>query len=167
MLNPIDTDAVIRNGGAVGRYPDQIHGAVGWWMGSCLVVTAKASRLAVAHDGHPVSIEFADRLCQGATHAQHYACTVRYLRQRPAEELLAEAKAYEAPAAWVSTQPAAPGDTVHIRLYTTHGILLDETNGLADIRDLINQDRVPIPVNTQAQGKIVPWPPASPEGSCP
>ncbi|MGQ4344060.1 hypothetical protein [Streptomyces sp. SAS_275] len=167
MLNPIDTAAVIRDGGAVGRYPDQIHEAVGWWLGSCLVVTAKTSRLAVAHDGHPVSIGFADRLCQGATHAQHYACTIRYLRQRPAEELLAEAKSFEAPAAWVSTAPAASGDTVRIRLYTTNGVLLDETNGLADIRNLIERDRIPIPVNTQAQGKIKPWPPQSPEEARP
>lgn len=56
MLNPIDTTAVIRDGGAIGRYPDQIHKAVGWWMGSCLVVTTKTPRLAVAHDGHPTSI---------------------------------------------------------------------------------------------------------------
>jgi len=164
LINPIDTASVIRDGGAVGQYPGQIHEGVGWWLGACLVVTAKASRLAVAHDGHPVSTEFADRLCQGAINAQHYACIVRYLGWQPEEELLAELSAIEAPGAWLSSETAGDVTTVRIRLYTAQGTLLDNTNGLATIRGLITEDRVPRPVNSQAKGTIEPWPPASTDG---
>ncbi|MGW7610985.1 hypothetical protein ACWGKW_27685 [Streptomyces sp. NPDC054766] len=167
MLNPIDTTAVIRDGGAVGHYPGQIHQAVGWWLGACLIVTMKTSRLAVAHDGHPVSVGFADRLSRGAINAEHYACHVRHLGQQPEAELLAAANAFEAPAARVSTGAANGTDTVRIRLYTPHGTLLDEANGLAAIRDLIDRDRVPIPVNTQAKGTIESWPPTSADGTRP
>ncbi|MET8411800.1 hypothetical protein ABZV34_27515 [Streptomyces sp. NPDC005195] len=159
MLNSIDTAAVIRDGGAVGRYPDQIHDAVGWWLGACMVVTTQISRLAVAHDGHPVSVRFAHKLCQGAINAQHYACNVRYLGDQPEPELLALATGpLEASAAWISTSPAADRDTVQIRLYAKDGKLLDETTGLAGIRDLIDRDRVPIPVNSRAKGTIEGWP---------
>ncbi|MCX4993383.1 hypothetical protein [Streptomyces sp. NBC_00568] len=167
MLNPIDTAAVIRDGGAVGHYPGEIHEAVGWWLGACLVVTMKTSRLAVAHDGHPVSVEFADRLCRGAINAEHYACRVRHLGQQPEEELLAAASALEAPAAWVSARTDNRTDTVRIRLYTPLGTLLDDTTGLAAIRDLIARDRIPIPVNTQAKGAIELWPPTSADGAHP
>ncbi|MEU1022938.1 hypothetical protein ABZ366_12770 [Streptomyces sp. NPDC005904] len=167
MLKPIDSAVVIRDGGAVGHHPGQIHEGVGWWLGACLVVTAKTPRLAVAHDGRPVSIAFADRLCRGAINAQHYACTVRFLGSRPEPELLAAASAFDAPAAWVSTKPAGDADTVRIRLYNLNGVLLDETNGLAVIRDLIERDRVPIPVNDQAKGQVVIWPPVTSQGAHP
>ncbi|GGX98059.1 hypothetical protein [Streptomyces fructofermentans] len=163
MLSPIDTAAVIRDGGAIGRHPKQIHEAVGWWLGACLVVTLKASGLAVAHDGHRVSARFADRLCQGAINAQHYACTVHLLGHASEQELLATAKGLESPAAWLSTEPT--NDTVRIRLYTRHGTLLDESTGLSDIRDLIDCDHVPIPVNTKDKGTIESWPPPMADGA--
>ncbi|MFK0113150.1 hypothetical protein [Streptomyces sp. NPDC091217] len=167
MLNPIDPAAVIRDGGAVGQYPGQIHEGVGWWLGACLVVTAKTSRLAVAHDGNLLSDHFAGRLCQGAINAQHYACTVRLLGKQSEEELLAEASAFQAPGAWLSTETTGDVHTVRIRLYTAQGVLLDETNGLAAIRDLIAQDRVPRPVNSNAKGEIVWWHPAPTDGARP
>lgn len=157
MLNPIDTAAVIRDGGAVGQYPGQIHEGVGWWLGACLIVTLRVSHLSVAHDGHPVSAAFADRLCQGAINAEHYACRVRHLGHQHERDLLSEASSRRVPAAWLSTDTANGSNPVRIRLYTPQGALLDDTNGLADIRDLIAQDRVPIPVNTQARGVIEPW----------
>ncbi|MGW3819645.1 hypothetical protein [Streptomyces sp. NPDC005046] len=118
----------------------------------------------MAHDGHPVSVEFTDRLCRGAINAEHYACHVRHLGQQLEEELLAAANALEAPAAWVSARTDNRTDTVRIRLYTLLGTLLDDTTGLAAIRDLIARDRIPIPVNTQAKGTIEPWPPTSADG---
>ncbi|MGV9565090.1 hypothetical protein [Streptomyces sp. NPDC003480] len=158
MLNPIDTAAVIRDGGAVGQYPGQIHEGVGWWLGACLVITLKASRLAVAHDGHYLSVECADRLCRGAINAQHYACNVRHLGQQREEELRAAMKSFTgAPGAWLSTESTDDATTVRIRLYTPRGALLDDATGLAAIRDLIAKDCVPIPVNAQAKGSIVPW----------
>ncbi|MFF9489157.1 hypothetical protein [Streptomyces sp. NPDC014676] len=154
MLNPIDTAAVIRDGGAVGQYPGQIHEGVGWWLGACLVVTLHASHLAVAHDGHPVSAAFTDRLCQGAINAQHYACHVHHLGQQHERDLLSKAGARQTPGAWLTTETTDGVTTVRVRLHTSHGALLDETNGLAAIRNLIAQDRVPIPVNSQAKGVI-------------
>ncbi|MEV7145105.1 hypothetical protein AB0O05_01225 [Streptomyces sp. NPDC093084] len=164
MINPIDTAAVIRDGGAVGQYPGQIHEGVGWWLGACFVITAKASRLAVAHDGHPVSTEFADRLCRGAINAEHYACAVRYLGWQPEEELLTELRIREEPGAWLSSETTGDVTTVRIRLYTAQGTLLDNINGLAAIRSLIDQDRVPRPVNSRAKGTIEPWPRAPTAG---
>ncbi|WP_225828481.1 hypothetical protein [Streptomyces naphthomycinicus] len=158
MLNPIDTAAVIRDGGAVGQYPGQIHPGVGWWLGACLVVAERASRLAVAHDGHEVSSVFAERLGQGAINAEHYACCVSHLGAQPETELLDVARSIGGPAAWLSTHTAT-GTIVRIRLYTSAGVLLDDSSGLAAIRDRIAQDRVPIPVNHQAKGTIVPWRP--------
>ncbi|MEU6278193.1 hypothetical protein ABZ871_38235 [Streptomyces populi] len=162
MLNPIDTAAVIRDGGAVGHFPGQIHPAVAWWLGSCLIVTTKTDRLAVAHDGAPISVKFADRLCRGAINAQHYACRVRYLGHQPEQTLLDVATGVlHAPAAWVSTNGNGNGNEasiVQIRLYNQGGMLLDDATGLAAIRDLIERDHVPIPVNTRAKGTIEPWP---------
>ncbi|MFE2302682.1 hypothetical protein ACFXAW_31355 [Streptomyces sp. NPDC059445] len=168
MLNPIDTAAVIRDGGAVGHYPGQIHEAVAWWLGSCLVVTTKAPRLAVAHDDTAISVGFADRLCRGAINAQHYACRVGYLGHQSEQTLLdAATGAFQAPAAWVSTDTDDDATIVRIRLYTQDGRLLDDSTGLADIRDLIDSDRVPIPVNSQAKGTIERWPAQATTGAQP
>ncbi|MFC1227344.1 MULTISPECIES: hypothetical protein [Streptomyces] len=168
MLNPVDTAAVIRDGGAVGQYPDQIHEGVAWWLGACMIVTLQASRLTVAHDGHPVSAVFADRLCRGAINARHYACNVRHLGRQSEQELLAAMPdPHQAPGAWLSADVAESFTTVRIRLYDSHGALLDDANGLAAIRDLIAQDRVPIPVNTRAKGSIESWHPRTTEGGHP
>ncbi|MEU3510484.1 hypothetical protein ABZ733_21785 [Streptomyces longwoodensis] len=158
MLNPIDTAAVIRDGGATGKYPDQIHPGVAWWLGACLVVTDRASHLAVAHDGQQVSSIFAERLRQGAINAEHYVCRVSDLGEHPETELLDVARSIGGPAAWLSTQ-TGNGLLVRVRLYTGAGVLLDDSNGLAAIRERIAQDRVPIPVNSQAKGTIAPWRP--------
>ncbi|QKV92746.1 hypothetical protein HUT19_14100 [Streptomyces sp. NA02950] len=157
MLNPIDTDAVIRDGGAVGRFPGEVHEGVAWWLGACLVVTQQARRIVVAHDGHPAIVEFASRLCRGAANAQHYACNVRFLGHQTEERLMDTLKILEAvPGAWLS----ASDDVVlivRITLYDHHGHALSETNGLAEIRRMIAEDHVPVPVNDQARGTIEPW----------
>ncbi|MGW4731868.1 hypothetical protein ACWEQC_22340 [Streptomyces shenzhenensis] len=158
MLNPIDTDDVIREGGAVGVTPGQIHEGVAWWLGACLVVTQKADVIAVAHNGHSAITEFASRLCRGATNAQHYRCTVRALGAQPRERLLAMLNHFDGvPGAWLEAHSEDGVTTVRIELFNGHGVLLDESNGLAEIRRLIAEDRVPIPVNEQAKGRIVPW----------
>ncbi|MFE3139190.1 hypothetical protein [Streptomyces scopuliridis] len=158
MLNPINTDAVIRDGGAVGRFPGEIHEGVAWWLGACLVVTHKAHRIGVAHDGHPAIAEFASRFCRGAINAQHYACNVRFLGQQTEERLLAALKSFQgAPGAWLSASTADSLLTIRITLYNRQGLALDNTNGLAEIRRMIAEDHVPIPVNDQARGTIEPW----------
>ncbi|MFK0284223.1 hypothetical protein ACIQVL_27705 [Streptomyces sp. NPDC090499] len=167
MLNPIDPAAVIRDGGAVGHYPGQIHEGVAWWLGACLVVTARTSRLAAAHDGQLISDAFADRLCRGAINAQHYACTVRHLGKLSEDELLAHLGTFRAPGAWLSSETTGDVVTVRIRLYTAQGALLDEANGLAAIRELIAQDHVPRPVNSQAKGTIEWWHPTATDGARP
>ncbi|MFE6485421.1 hypothetical protein ACFVGN_21125 [Streptomyces sp. NPDC057757] len=159
MLNPIDAAAVIRDGGAVGRFPGQLHESVAWWLGACLVVTQNPRRIVVAHNGHPAITEFASRLCRGAINAQHYACNVRHMGHQTEERFLATLQHLQgAPGAWLSGEGDDGATTVQIQLYNAQGILLDETNGLADIRRLIAEDRVPIPVNDQARGTIEAWP---------
>lgn len=158
MLNPIDADAVIRDGGAVGTYPSEIHEGVAWWLGACLVVTQNARRVAVAHDGHSVIAEFAHRFCKGAINAHHYACNVRFIGRQTEERLLKTLAHFNGvPGAMLAASGGDESATVHIKLFNSHGILLDDTNGLAEIRRLIAEDRVPIPVNAQARGTIEPW----------
>ncbi|MFJ4828736.1 hypothetical protein ACIP79_02165 [Streptomyces sp. NPDC088747] len=166
MLNPIDTAAVIRDGGAVGRYPGQLHESVAWWLGACLVVTQQARSIVVAHNGHPVITEFASRLCRGAINALHYACNVRHMGHQTEERFLTTLQHLQgAPGAWLSAAGDNGATTVQIQLYNAEGTLLDETNGLAEIRRLIAEDRVPIPVNDQAKGTIDVWPSAPATGS--
>lgn len=158
MLNPIDTDSVVRDGGAVGKYPSEIHEGVAWWLGACLVVTQKATRIAVAHDGHPIITKFAHRFCGGAINAQHYACNVRFIGTQTEERLLkALAHFNGVPGAMLTASGPDDAPTIHIKLFNRQGGLLDDTNGLATIRRLIVEDRVPIPVNIQAKGTIEPW----------
>ncbi|UKY49227.1 hypothetical protein [Streptomyces inhibens] len=158
MLNPIDTAAVIRNGGAVGRYPGQIHQGVAWWIGACLVVTQKARQLVVAHNGHPAIADFAHRLCRGATNAQHYSCAVHYMGGQSEEQFLTGlAELPDAPGGWLTASDAEGAIDVCLRLHTRQGVVLDDTNGLAEIRKLIAEDHVPIPVNDQARGSIELW----------
>lgn len=165
MLNPIDPEAVIRDGGAVGRFPGQIHEGVAWWLAACLVVTQKAGRIAVAHDGHPAVTEFADSFCRGAINAQHYACHVRYLGHQTEDRLLRTLEDFGGvPGAWLSADSSQDGVTLHIQLYNRQGIVLNDTNGLAEIRRLIAEDRVPLPVNAQAKGTIEPWHPLLTDG---
>ncbi|MEU6989828.1 hypothetical protein ABZ953_04085 [Streptomyces sp. NPDC046465] len=166
MLNPVNAEAVIRDGGAHGCFPDEIHEAVGWWLGACLVTTLKAHRIAVAHDGRGVSLLIHQRLCRGAINAQHYACTVLTLRVADEETLLrAMSELGGVPGARVSSTKAGGEETVSIVLYGTDGKPLDEDTGLASIRHLIATDRVPIPVNVTAKGRIEHYPhPAEQEG---
>ncbi|GGZ14725.1 hypothetical protein GCM10010387_03630 [Streptomyces inusitatus] len=166
MLNPIDAETVVRDGGAHGRFPGQIHAGVAWWMAACFVVTARACRLVVAHDGKPSSSEFFDRLCQGAVNAQHYACQVLNRGQADEVALLAAMRqAGDAPGILVTTKETG-GDTVQvtITLYGRDGKPLDETDGLAAIRRMIAEDRVPIPVNEASKGRVQPFTAAAGEG---
>ncbi|MFB6814246.1 hypothetical protein ACFCV8_06845 [Streptomyces sp. NPDC056347] len=159
MLNPIDTDKVIRDGGVTGRFPGEIHEGVAWWVAACLVVITRAQHLAVAHDGHPTSVAFHDRLCRGAVNADHHACHVADLGEATKGVLMAAMQDLGAvPGIRVSTLPAHDGQTVRISLYDQEGRPLGEDEGLGRIRDLIASDRVPIPVNTAAKGTVAPYP---------
>ena len=156
MLNPIDTDAVIRDGGAVGRFPGEIHEGVAWWLGAGFVALTAAEQLVVGSDGGPVTAEFFRRLCRGAGNARHHACRVTaidgiaefaffaYVRGR-----LPLASAYLA-----ATDCPDGTHLVRIRLYDADGLLLQEDTGLAAIRRMIAEDRVPIPVSDSARGTI-------------
>ncbi|MEU4346651.1 hypothetical protein [Streptomyces sp. NPDC023838] len=167
MLKPINTDVVIRDGGAHGRYPGEIHEAVGWWLGACLVSTLKAHRIAVAHDGRASSVVFVQRLCRGAINAQHHACTVLTLRVADEDILLRTmAELGEVPGARISTTGSESAETVSVVLYGPDGKPLDEDTGLATIRRMIADDRVPIPVNETAKGRIEHYPhPPTAEGA--
>jgi hypothetical protein len=56
-----------------------------------------------------------------------------------------------APCAYITTSPA--GEVV-IALFDAEGKALTEDSGMAAIRDLIERDRVPIPVNDSSRGSI-------------
>ncbi|MFF9478089.1 hypothetical protein [Streptomyces sp. NPDC014733] len=156
MLNPIDVNAVLTGGCAIGRYPGQIHEGVAWWIGSCLVVTTHTHRIAVSHDGHPISVRFHERLCRGAINARHYAATVTDLGHATEDSLLAAARNLGGvPSVFVSTLgDADTGATVTLTLHDHAGRRLTEDSGLAVIRRMIAEDHVPIPVNDAARGRI-------------
>ena len=155
MLNPIDTDAVIRDGRVVGVYPDEIHEGVAWWVAACFVVISRARRMAVAHDGHPTTAEFHQRFCRGATNAQHFGCQVSSLGTADEVQLLHAMKQLGGvPGALLTTTDGGGRQTVTIRLYDVDGQSVTEDTGLAALRQMIASDRVPIPVNDQAKGSI-------------
>jgi hypothetical protein len=57
--------------------------------------------------------------------------------------------------AYVATAPGPDGvNVVRIHLYDTNGQSLQEATGLARIRQMIAEDRVPIPVSDSARGTI-------------
>ncbi|MFD9812532.1 hypothetical protein [Streptomyces sp. NPDC059080] len=157
MLNLIDVDAVLADGCASGRYPGQIHEGVAWWIGACLVVTTRAHRIAVAHDGRPLSARFHERLCRGAINARHYAATVTDLGHASEHDLSDAAHGLGGvPTVFVSTLHDTDTDTVTLTLHDHAGDHLTEDTGLAAIRRMIAEDRVPIPVNDAARGSIEP-----------
>ncbi|MEV6956859.1 hypothetical protein [Streptomyces sp. NPDC051183] len=160
MLNRIDVDAVVRDGGASGRVPEQIHSGVAWWLASCFVVVTRANQLVVAHDGHEASSEFFDRLCRGAINARHYACKVYDHGIAKEDELLIAMTALGGvPGMHVKTDPGDNGaQVVTITLYGKDGKPLTDESGLILIRQMISEDQVPIPVNEHARGTIEPYP---------
>ncbi|MEV6316020.1 hypothetical protein [Streptomyces sp. NPDC051776] len=152
MLNSIKVDAVIRDDRATGTFPSEIHEGVGWWVASCFVIVARTSALVLAHDGSPAGELFVDRMGNGATNAQHYACQVSVLGQADETQLLDAARQLGGvPAARVS----ADGTTVTIDLYAEDGSRITEETGWAKIRDQIRNDQVPRPVNDQAKGCVI------------
>ncbi|MFF2189755.1 hypothetical protein [Streptomyces sp. NPDC058155] len=151
---------MIRDGGARGRFPVELHEGVAWWLGACLVVTMKADRIVVAHDGQATSAMFHKRLCRGAVNAEHYACTVLDLGVADQRTLLTAMRDVNSvPGAYISTTTGEDGvETVRIALYGRDGRALDEDAGLAEIRGLIDADCVPRPVNDGARGHIKHYP---------
>lgn len=167
MLNPIDTAAVIRDGGATGSFPGQIHEGVAWWVGACFVAVQATPRLAVGHDGHSTSAEFTRRLCNGAINAQHHACAVSSLGTVTGKVLRAFLQVVRPmPGAYVSTEPAPDGTViVRIQLYDEDGDQLQEDTGLADIRRMIAEGHIPLPVSDSARGTIRYLDPTDTEGT--
>lgn len=157
MLNPIDSDAVIRDGRIAGVFPGEIHEGVAWWVGACFVVVHEARQLAVTYDGHPTTAEFHRRLCRGAINARHFGCLVSDLGNADEDQLHRVMKELGGvPGALLSTAGRdGGGQTVTIRLYDAQGEPVTEDTGLAKVRRMIVSDQVPIPVNEQAKGCIV------------
>ncbi|WP_079169571.1 hypothetical protein [Streptomyces sp. C8S0] len=111
--------------------------------------------MAVAYDRHQVTAEFRHRFLKGAVNAEHWACHVSDLGTATDSQLLnAMRQLGDIPGAHLSTQATEDDVIVTIRLYAADGSPLDEDTGLARIRDMISHDRVPIPVNTAARGKV-------------
>ncbi|TVZ94972.1 hypothetical protein [Streptomyces sp. BK340] len=155
MLNPIDADAVIRDGRISGAFPGEIHEGVAWWVGSCFVVLSQAGQMAVAHDGHPATAEFHQRFCLGAVNAQHFGCQVSSLGTADEAQLLHAMKGLGGvPGTLLTTADGGGRQTVTIRLYDADGQPVAEDTGLAGLREMIASDRIPIPVNDKAKGSI-------------
>ena len=155
MLNPIDTDAAIRDGRVAGAFPDEIHEGVAWWVAACFVVVSQARQMAVAHDSHPTTVEFHQRFCRGAINAEHFGCQVSSLGTADEAQLLRAMKQLGGvPGALLTTTDGGGRQTVTIRLYDADGQPVTEDTGLAGLRKMIAADRVPLPVNDQAKGRI-------------
>lgn len=155
MLNPIDTDTVIRDGRIAGAYPSEIHEGVAWWVASCFVVIGQARQMAVAHDGHTTTAEFHRRFCLGAINAEHWGCQAVSLGTADEAQLLHAMKHLGGtPGALLTTTDDGDRRTVTIRLYDADGQPVTEDTGLAKLREMIASDRIPIPVNDQAKGRI-------------
>lgn len=167
MLDPIDTDAVIRDGGAVGRFPGEIHEGVAWWVGASIVALTAAEQLAVGSDGGPVTAEFFRRLCRGAVNAHHHACRVSAIDGIAENPFLAYVRSRLplASAYLAATDGPDSAHFIRIRLYDASGLLLQEDTGLAAIRRMIVEDRVPIPVSDSARGTIAHLAPTAAEAS--
>ncbi|WP_338931009.1 hypothetical protein WEB32_06680 [Streptomyces netropsis] len=155
MLNPINAEAVIRDGQVSGVFPDEIHEGVAWWVASCFVVVSQTHSLAVARDDHPITAEFFRRFCRGAVNAQHWACTVHDLGLAEEPQLLRAMQELDAvPGALLTTAEHEGRQSVTIRLYGSDGRQLDDSTGLGTIREMIATDHVPIPVNEGAKGHV-------------
>lgn len=59
-----------------------------------------------------------------------------------------------APGALLTTTDGGGRQTVTIRLYDADGQPVTEDTGLVRLRKMIAADRVPLPVNDQAKGRI-------------
>jgi hypothetical protein len=156
VLNPIDTDAMIRDGGAVGRFPSEIHEGVAWWLGASFVALTAAEQLVVGSDGGPVTTEFFRRLCRGAVNAHHHACRVTAIDGIAEDAFLTYVRSRLPLASAYLTATDSPDGThlIRIRLYDADGLMLQEDTGLATIRRMIAEDRVPIPVSDSARGTV-------------
>ncbi|KAF0647954.1 MULTISPECIES: phosphohexomutase domain-containing protein [Streptomyces] len=155
MLTPIDTDAVIRDGRVAGAFPDEIHEGVAWWVAACFVVVVRVRQMAVAHDSHPVTAGFHQRFCRGAVNAQHFGCQVSSLGVADEAQLMhATNRLGGVAGALLTTADDGGRQTVTIRLYNADGRPVTEDTGLARLRQMIASDRVPLPVNDQAKGRV-------------
>ncbi|MEZ0089981.1 hypothetical protein [Streptacidiphilus sp. EB129] len=153
MLSPVDTTKVFQPGRVAGRTGEEIHPGVAWWVAACFVVATGSRRMLLASDGHPVTADFCQRFGQGAINARHYACQVLAVADTSETQLVDAIRQTGVPGAWLAT--AEDGVTVQITLYQADGSPLD-AKAWEQIRQMIDQDRVPIPVNTQAKGTVMP-----------
>ncbi|MFI5986484.1 hypothetical protein ACIBEA_37195 [Streptomyces sp. NPDC051555] len=147
---------MIRDGQISGECPGQIHDGVAWWVGACFVAVAKTSRLAVAHDGRTHTGTFHLRFLQGAINSGHWACEVTDVGAADEAGLLhAMTTLGGVPGAFLATSGDRSPLMLGIRLYDADGRSVEDHNGLGDIRDMIDADRVPLPVNDACKGRVI------------
>ncbi|PWI45370.1 hypothetical protein [Streptomyces sp. ICBB 8177] len=159
MLSPVDLPSVFapdRIHGVLtdpfpGPRPGLIHSALGWWVGSCLVLTCRAGAVAVVHDGTEPAMRLADHFARGAANCLHYAATVSIIGEGDADLLAYGVRTVQGPGALITTDAGE----VTMRLLAAGGTPMTCGTGLELICDLIARDRVPIPVNAGARGRIL------------
>jgi phosphomannomutase len=152
VLNPIELRAVVAGRHVHGHHPDEIHPGVAWWTGACLIKVQKVHGVALVHDGRELSQVFADRFARGAINCEHYAATVSDLGVGDLALLHFAIRTLQVPGVHITTTDT---DEVALDLFDANANPIDENRGLARIRALMQADRVPIPVNAQARGRIL------------
>ncbi|MEU7021650.1 hypothetical protein ABZ990_13450 [Streptomyces sp. NPDC046203] len=151
MLHPVDLSTVFAEDRVHGRHLTDIHPAVAWWIGSCLVLTTGAHGVALVHDGTEPAKQYCGLFNRGAVNCEHYTATVSVVGAGD-EELLAYAiRTLQVPGARIS----AFGAEVTIRLFTADGSAITDGTGLERICGLIALDKVLLPVNDRARGRVV------------
>jgi len=159
VLRPVDLPSVFADDRIHGidfgyrdtNEPGRIHAGVAWWVDGCLVLTTRAHGVVLVHDGTYLATDYARSFGRGAINCEHYAATVSVLGAGDEDLLAYGIRALQVPGALITSF----GSEVTIRLFASDGSPLTEGSGLERICDLIARDRVPIPVNEQAKGRIV------------
>lgn len=159
MLRPVDLPTVFADDRIHGTDygyqdtddPAQVHAGIAWWVGGCLVLTTGVHAVVLVHDGTELARGYARSFGQGATNCKHYAATVSVLGQGDQDLLAYGIRTLQVPGVLIATD----GDKVTIRLFAADGSSMTAGTGLERICDLIARDRVPIPVNDQARGRVV------------
>ncbi|GAA3368786.1 hypothetical protein GCM10020367_08550 [Streptomyces sannanensis] len=151
MLNPVDLSIVFAEDRIHGRHPGEIHPAVAWWVGSCLILTTRSHGVALVHDGTELAKQYAGLFNRGAINCQHFAATVSVIGEGGQDLLAYAIRTLQVPGTLISSA----GAEVTIRLFASDGAEIREGAGLERICDLIARDKVPIPVNDHSRGRVI------------
>lgn len=149
LTSETDISNVVLDEEVAGRADTDMPAGLAWWLAALLVVTQRADAAVVVHDGEPTSLLFAEKFLRGAINADSQAAQAIQAGQGSPEYLL-----------WCVAHLAAPGMLIttvdgltSMRLHRADGTTIGGA-ALANLRDRLARNRVPLPVNDQARGTI-------------